>query len=320
MRHKAKYIVLEAVLVLFTLSILLWISIPRFLDSQNVNTPENFPDPMVRAAVETFMGVEPGEPFYKNQTYDKKNSLFIPKESLYSQKLIGVSDLTGLQYFPNISSLLIRADKKLAAIDLSFHPLLNTIDIQNCHLHDLSFANSPNIERITIQYGSVEVIDISKNLLLQSLACNNNQISELDISNNHNLSVLICCDNLLERIELANNNQLKVLVCFGNRIETLNVRNCPNIEKIYVSHNPLQNLDLRNQPRLIELVLDLEQLFNLNIMLHPSVSPVISIIEKNGRDMEIQDLPLEQQESIQVQIDHILGKNRSGNINNATAP
>ena len=67
MRHKAKYIVLEAVLVLFTLSILLWIFIPRFLESQNINTPENFPDPVVRAAVEKFMGVEPGGYFTKRQ-------------------------------------------------------------------------------------------------------------------------------------------------------------------------------------------------------------------------------------------------------------
>lgn len=63
-------------------------------DDRNINTPENFPDPNFRAAVEEFMGVAPGEAFSAQEAAAKTGPL--------DCRALGIKDMTGLEYFVRI--------------------------------------------------------------------------------------------------------------------------------------------------------------------------------------------------------------------------
>ena len=65
--------------------------------TQNINTPENFPDPNFRAAVEEFMGVEPGGEFTAAEASIKDGRL--------DCMLRDIKDMTGIELFPSLTVL-----------------------------------------------------------------------------------------------------------------------------------------------------------------------------------------------------------------------
>ena len=62
--------------------------------TQNINTPENFPDPVFRQKVEEFMGVEAGGEFTAAEAAAKTGSLSVTMDD--------ISNTTGLEYFTGL--------------------------------------------------------------------------------------------------------------------------------------------------------------------------------------------------------------------------
>lgn len=123
-----------------------------------------------------------------------------------SQK--NISDLTGIEYFINITDLLCN-NNALTSIDISNNTLLQKI---NCAANSLT------------------VLIISQNPMLVEVSCNGNNLATIDTNSNTNLEVLNVAGNSISSLNLSANNALKNLKLDFNPISTIDVSNNTNLE------------------------------------------------------------------------------------------
>ena len=166
----------------------------------------NFPDDKLRAYVATKV--------------DQNNSGYLSDaeiNSVYSVNLynLGVSNLTGLQYFKNIYYLNC-AGNNLTTLDLSSFVNLETL---NCSKNKITSLNLPDT------------------LNLYGLYCNDNNIKSLDLSACSNLDFLDCSNNGMTSLVLPSNSNLFYLKMNGNNIGTVDFGNCENL-KWYYNYSP----------------------------------------------------------------------------------
>ena len=83
----------------------------------------------------------------------------------------------------------------------------------------------------------MQSLDVTKNLALTSLACNNNELITLDVANNTSLVKFYCSDNKLTRINITANTALKELDVADNLLSVLNIRNNAALTYLCVSNN-----------------------------------------------------------------------------------
>ncbi len=87
--------------------------------------------------------------------------------------------------------------------------------------------------------GKLKELDVSKNLLLDTLICWANQLTQLDVCYNKKLSYLDCGHNKISQLDLSNNEELTNLGCESNLLTSLVVINNPNICIINCDYNKL---------------------------------------------------------------------------------
>lgn len=116
---------------------------------------------------------------------------------------LGISDLTGIEAFTSLNSLLC-ADNSINSIDLSSNTLL----------WSLNLANNP--------IGSV---DLSLCPILYSMNVSNCNLISLDVSNNQDLIEVFCWDNSITSLDLSQNPDLQQLACQNNDLTMLNMKN-----------------------------------------------------------------------------------------------
>ena len=90
--------------------------------SQNINTPENFPDPEFRKVVEEFMGIDPGGEFTAAEAAANTGELDCSS--------LGITDMTGLEYFTGITYLSCM-ENDLTSLDVSANQQLEVLDIND---------------------------------------------------------------------------------------------------------------------------------------------------------------------------------------------
>lgn len=106
-------------------------------------------------------------------------------------------------------------------------------------------AYFPNVKRIFLQGNQLTSLDVSNNMLLESLHCNNNQLTTLDVSNNVLLETLRCGKNLLTTLDVSSNVALSTLDISNNQLLTsIDLRNNINLDRFYCWYNKLTVLDL----------------------------------------------------------------------------
>ena len=132
------------------------------------------------------------------------------------------------------------------------------LSLSNKGIHSFDeISYFPNVKRIWINNNQLTSIDVSNNMLLESLHCNNNQLTTLDVSNNLLLNYLDCKDNQLTTLDVSNNILLDRFFCQNNQLTTLDVRNNVALYWLHIANNQLTSIDLSNN-------LDLEFFYCMN--------------------------------------------------------
>ncbi|MBO5227678.1 MAG: hypothetical protein J6B39_01620, partial [Lachnospiraceae bacterium] len=108
-------------------------------------------------------------------------------------------------------------------------------------------------------------LDISKNVALESLNCQNTSISELDVSNNTELLYLECGDNNIGTLDVSNNTKLIKLSCSNTGITKLDISKNTALEVLYCDKNGLTKLDVSKNVALKELLCNGNQLTSLDV-------------------------------------------------------
>ncbi|WP_028981026.1 T9SS type A sorting domain-containing protein [Sporocytophaga myxococcoides] len=142
-----------------------------------------------------------------------------------------ISDLTGIEAFVNLDTLLV-ATNNLTVLDVSKNRKLKFL---NCAINKLS------------------ALDISSNLELGTLVCNENYLTSLDLSMADSLVELWCFKNNLDELDLSSCRKLKNLFMASNSIETIDLSDNSQLVAFDCSLNGLTHLDLSNNLSLIVL-------------------------------------------------------------------
>ena len=191
-----------------------------------------------------------------------------------------ISDLTGIEFFVNITELDC-SNSKLKHIDISKNVKLTKFSFYKNRVTDLDISKNINLEMLNCSENQLTQLDISKNLVLKYLFCGNNkltqldiskntalehldlrgfsphypmnQLKQLDVSNNINLISLNCSKGELTQLDVSKNTKLKELFCKENELTQLDVSENIELEVLNCAENRLQQLDVSKNLNLKEL-------------------------------------------------------------------
>ena len=153
---------------------------------------------------------------------------------------LGIYDLTGIEAFTNVTSLLCYQNF-LDSIDLSSNIALTMLNAYQNNFSEIDLTNNVNLQTIRLQENQLSSIDLSNNQDLASLVLDSNLLTTLDVSENTDLNFLACNENNLQGgLDLSNNSLLEVVRLSGNNLTCLNLRNGNNsvIGELRTIQNP----------------------------------------------------------------------------------
>jgi len=203
----------------------------------------------------------------------------------------GISDLTGIEAFTNLESL-ICSNNNLTSLDISGNKALTSLYCNNNQLSELNTSNQPALAILGCWSNHISSLDMSNNPALTTLYCNENQLSSLNLTNNPVLAILYCYINLLTILDLSNNvaltevycndnlltslivstnNALTRLDCYNNQLASLDVSACLALTALICYNNLLTILDVTNNLYLIALYCSHNQLTSLDVSMNTAL-------------------------------------------------
>src|SRR5690606_31988569 len=110
-------------------------------------------------------------------------------ENLYDLQLWG-NQISGIDVTQHANLALLAISGTLTEIDVSNNTDLGYLSIEG-NITELDVSNNLGLTYVVLKSNPIEVVDLSNNLLLETLSCQDNQFSQLIISNgnNENLSL-----------------------------------------------------------------------------------------------------------------------------------
>jgi hypothetical protein len=153
-----------------------------------------------------------------------------------------VDDLTGIEYFVNITLLRV-TNNSLTELDVSANTLLEELYCTNNSLTSLDLSNNIALKELYIGGNDLSSIDLSTNNALELLWCGGNDFTTLNLTSNTALNQLICKDNQLTALNLSANITLSYLQCQNNLLSSLNLANGNNTNFTYF--DALRNTNLQ---------------------------------------------------------------------------
>jgi Leucine Rich Repeat (LRR) protein len=275
---------IQLALLIVVYAILVLVIIDYFLDNRNINTPENFPDPNFRIAVENYLKVKPGEKFSAKKTKNRKVALLCNGR--------GIHDLTGIEFFPQIKKLncsdnqlkeidisaniglkmLVCSGNQLTELDLTNQKDLKHLSCENNSLSELNLSNLTNLEYLVCSDNQLTSFDSSRNVKIEYLDCSGNQLTSLDSSRNVKVENLNCSSNKISALKLCAGPVLKRLDCGNNQLSSIDTTGILNLLILKCGDNPLTHLDFSKNPYLTRLICRNTDLQSLNLVGNSSLN------------------------------------------------
>jgi len=140
-------------------------------------------------------------------------------------------------------------------------------------------------------------IDVSKNVHLSHLACDNDSLQSLNVTGAVSLLTLYCQHANVTTLDLSTNTKLVSLDCSKNAIEDLDVSKCPGLTMLYCNDNKITLLDVNSNPNLSNVrcennhltdfkASEIHSLVNLNI----SDNPLLTSLNCSGNKLSALDI------------------------------
>ena len=163
----------------------------------------------------------------------------------YEYNSTEITDLTGIEYFANLTSLYCYGNK-LTKLDISKNTKLEQLYCYNNQLTELDVGKNTALWYLECAGNALTKLDVSKNTALKVLRCDENNLTALDVSSNTLLETLYCQDNQLTALDISKNTALKELTCQNNKLTVLDTSNNTVLERLNCSNNCLTSLDLNS--------------------------------------------------------------------------
>ena len=162
-----------------------------------------------------------------------------------------ISDLKGIEAFPNLTHLRC-GGWSVRKIDLSGNTKLTYLNIKG-QFDTLDLSNNLLLDTLFCTGGEISILDVSKCVNLRRLNAWRNKIARLDLSHNPHLSNLDCGENLLTALDLSGCPELYDVDCSDNQIKHLDLSGITAIERLDCNDNQLSSLNLTNLDALYSL-------------------------------------------------------------------
>ena len=204
------------------------------------------------------------------------NSDIIDVHSLNLNNTSGfIHDLSGIEGFINLDTLICR-QQTLNQIDLSANTKLKYLDVYQADLHSLDVSNLPLLEvlkcgnEVQFDYvcdcfNNIDTLDLTNNLYLRKLECNNNGLNNLLLPNSSNLEYIEAVYNNMITFDATILPNLKYLDLSFDNLQNINITNCSELEYLNVKFNHLSSINLTNNHRLISLDVNKNGLTSLDL-------------------------------------------------------
>ena len=199
------------------LSILAFSTLAFSINAQNVNIPDaNFKAALVgNASINTNGDTE----IQTSEASGYSGSINVNSQS--------ISDLTGIEAFTNIPTLLC-ANNQLTTLDVSSNIALTYIVCDDNMITNLDLSNNTALTSVLCDNNQLTALNLTNCTSLEYIECYNNQISSLNVSTNSSLEELYCNNNQLTSIDISANSSLTNISCGDNQLTSLNLANGNN--------------------------------------------------------------------------------------------
>lgn len=258
---------------------------PTFIFETSLPINENnFPDDTFRDYIKTYKAAGSNV-----LTVEQRKNV---KEIKINKK--GVSDLTGIEAFPNLIELdcgnnsiqkldlrqnpklekLICNKNQLTQLDLSMNPKIYHLRCSENQLEQLDVSHLKDLVTLDCSHNDLEQLDVKNSISLVTLNCSANRLTELDADVKHktHLVSVECQNNQLTSLILGQNKGLKKLNCAHNQLTQLNLNDMRSLEELNCFDNQLTVLDVSSSQNLTKLWLGDNHLTSLNLDNNPNLN------------------------------------------------
>lgn len=155
----------------------------------------------------------------------------------------GVSDLTGIGFFPNLM-LLNCSRNALTALDVRDNTALTTLFCGYNQLTALDVSGHAALTHLDCEKNRLAALDIGGCAGLRYLNCGGNDLTALNVNDAAPLEYLFCSNNRLTSLILGSHPALTDIACQTNQLTALDVGGCPKLAYLSCGFNRLSALDL----------------------------------------------------------------------------
>ena len=231
---------------LVNISFFLWtfISVSTVINAQNTSIPDsNFEQALINSGYDT----APIDGMVPTANINTITQLNVTGKS--------IADLTGIEDFAALQFLTV-TNNNLTTLNLSSNTVLIAMSCDDNSLTSLTLPNTNSFQGLFCSNNQLTSLDVSAYPNLTNLECDNNLLTgELDLSNNLQLEIINCNENQLTSLNLDQqvNTNLKELYCSINEINQLNVTNFPELTQLFFLDNNISSIDVTQNTKLIQL-------------------------------------------------------------------
>ena len=181
-------------------------------------------------------------------------ALLIVRLDLGRAEFVSISDLTGIQSFTNLQSLMVPSFMPMTSFDVS--PLVNMREliIDSSMLETFDVSALVNLETLMLRTGQLSSITLGTLPNLKTLMLDGNDLASINLSGTPNLVSLNFGFNPLTTMpDLSGLTSLKSLQCTNAQLTGLDLTPLVNLEVLKCAGNPLGTLNFSTLPNLITL-------------------------------------------------------------------
>ena len=180
--------------------------------------------------------------------------------------LKGITDMTGIESFINLTSLNIGWNTTLPSLNVTQNTELTALYAENCNLSSIDLSNNTKLRYLYLNQNALTSIDLSNNTELFSLRIYINDLTSLDLSANENLAHINCYSNNISTITLPTDaSRISSFGCGNNPfIPSFDFSPLTGLTSLELSYGNLTSFDASIFPNLLELTINDNNLTSLN--------------------------------------------------------
>ncbi len=164
---------------------------------------------------------------------------------------------------------------------------ITTLSISSQSISDLTGIESfSSLQSLNCSGNLFTSVDLSDNLLLETLNIENGALNDLDVTKNTALINLFCQANNLTTLNVTQNVNLLELNCSDNSINSLNLTQNTLLENLNFSQNSLTSIDVTQNLNLGYLIADNNNITTLNVVLNTALKE-LSILDNEVTTLDL---------------------------------